>query len=147
MTVSLQRSSDALALNELANDPAIRPFIGGDLAQPLDLTAAVENPLTIVLMGEHGGFLMAWSAPGVFEVHTMILPEGRGEWAAEAAILARDSMFDIYEANMLWTRIEEGMDNVLAYAEKGGMTLCGKADWDLGGGMKTYNILTIQGDN
>lgn len=144
MTVALKRCADSNLVNDLANDPAIRPFIGGDITQPLDLTAAVENPLNIVLMGDHGGFLMAWSAPGVFEVHTMIRPEGRGVWAAEAAALARDSMFDIYGATQLWTRVEEGADNVLAYAERGGMKRWGTAPFDLGGGERNYTILELR---
>lgn len=145
MTVALQRSTDAEFVNALANHASVRPFIGGDISQPLDLTEAVEHPLNVVLMGEHGGFIMAWSAPGVFEVHTMILPEGRGEWAAEAAGLARDTMFDTFGAEKLWTRVEEGADNVIAYAEKGGMTVWGEATFDLGGGPKTYIILEMTG--
>lgn len=144
MTVALQRSFDSDFVNALANDESVRPFIGGDITQPLDFTLALENTLNIALMGEHGGFLMAWSAPGVYEVHTMVRPEGRGEWAAEAAQIARGIMFDAYDATHLWTRVEQGADNVLAYAAKGGMKFWGNADFDLGAGPKSYAILEMR---
>lgn len=146
MTVSLQRSFDPDFVNALANHESVRPFIGGDLSQPLDLSQAVAQPLNVVLMGEHGGFLMVWSCPEAYEVHTMILPEGRGEWAAEAAIAARDAMFDIYGAALLWTRVAEGADNVLAYAEKAGMRRWGSMICDLGGGAHIYTILEMRAE-
>lgn len=81
MTVS--RSFDAAYWNALANDPSIRPFVGGD--QPLDFAEAVANPANVFLQADHGGWFFHPLLPSAYEVHTMFLPEGRGRKHLTAA--------------------------------------------------------------
>lgn len=116
----IRRSFDADTINALVNDPSIRPHVGGDGASFIDLAAAVADKQNIFLMGEHGGFAFTWSAPGTYEVHTFILPDGRGPQALDLAMLARNAMADIYGATHLWTRVHPDAGNVRAFTLKAG---------------------------
>jgi len=116
----LDRSYDADRINLVVNDPAVRPFVGAVDAGDLDLTEAVERPEHWFLMGEHGGFGLIWTAPNVHEVHTFILPSGRGKWAVKAA----EAMIDFARKNgdtMLWTKIPPKLKHVGSYARLMGM--------------------------
>lgn len=73
----ITRTMDATFLNEVANNPEVRPFLGGGL-EPLDLTAKVQDPNNIALLGDDGGWLLQGMMPGVYELHTLFLPAGRG---------------------------------------------------------------------
>lgn len=135
----LTRTMDADAVNRVANDPSVRPFVGGEGV--LDLTAVVRSPLNIVLWGDAGGFVWAWSAPATFEVHTLILPEGRGKWATRAAREAMATMAATYEARHLWTRVRRDLTHVRRFAMAAGLQLCGEAWFDFGDGTRLYDIL------
>jgi hypothetical protein len=140
MSATLERSFGIDAFNALANDPAIRPFVGGDLAKPLDLTSVVDDERNVCLMGKHGGFVLNWTSPGCFEVHTMVRPEGHGKWALEAARLVLDIMGDAYGARQVWTRIKPELHNVRLFAIQAGMKPVGAAVFDIGMGPETYNL-------
>lgn len=136
----IQRSFDADRINDLVNHPSIRPHVGGDPQVPLDLTAVVANHDNIFLLGDHGGFAFTWTAPGTYEVHTFILPEGRGAMALNAALLARSAMNDIYGADHLWTRVHPEAGNVRAFTLKAGFKPAGKQTLDLGAGPVAYDL-------
>jgi hypothetical protein len=74
---------DAAFLNEVANHPEVRPYLGG--SGYLDQAAALANPDTVALQGEHGGFVAIKLEPGLYECHSMFLPSGRG-MPAQAAM-------------------------------------------------------------
>lgn len=122
-------SRDAERINAIVNHPDVRPFIGPGGA--LDLSAAVERPENWFLMGEHGGFGLIWSAPGVHEVHTFILKTGRGQWAREAAA-AVISYAAVRGDYMLWTKIAPEQVNVIAFATGMGM-------WETGQIVETFD--------
>lgn len=138
--VWLQRSFDAEAVNAFVNHPDIRPFIGGDITQPADLSGPVECDKNICLLGEYGGFLGIWTSPDSYEVHTFIVPEGRGPWAARAAQAGIGMMKDGYGARQLWTRVADGRENVSGFARIAGMTPAGEAVWDIGSGPTLFHI-------
>ncbi len=135
----LERSFDSVAINRLANGADIRPFVGGDPAQPLDLSAAVNDPRHVFLMGEHGGFACIWTAPFCYEVHTMIRAEGRGRWGFEAGRAGLEYM-KAYGAKHLWTRVPDAMANVRHYTAAIGFTYCGNEMVDLGIGAQPYRL-------
>ena len=116
----LARTYDAELVNRVANHPAVRPFIGAPDDGDLDFTDAVARPEHWFLFGDHGGFLLQWSAPRVREVHTMILPQGRGMWGAqirkEGIQYARDR-----GTRTLWTKIPPEASHVERFARQGGM--------------------------
>lgn len=136
----LVRSHDAARINAVVNHPEVRPHVGAPDAGDLDVTDLVERPEHWFLMGDHGGFMLSWSAPGVREVHTFVLPEGRGKWAEDA----RSAMLDYARKNgteMLWTKIAEDDRHVIRYARQGGMQFTGDVLETFG---KPYRIYRME---
>lgn len=135
----IERSFDADLFNRFINHPEVRPFIGGDPAAHIDLTAAVANPANVFLEGEHGGFCCSWSAPDTYEIHTLILPEGRGKWGYDLAVAGRRWMAE-FGAKHLWTRVAPEMRSVRAFTRAAGFRPCGQNTIDLGAGPVTYDL-------
>lgn len=135
----IARSYDPKKLNYLVNHESIRPFVGGDITQPLDLSAALENPENVFLANEHGGFFFTWTAPDTYEVHTFILPEGRGQGAVDLALEARDWM-ELHGADHIWTRVPKGRENVRRLTVAAGFSPCGEQVLDLGGGPEAFDL-------
>ena len=135
----LARSYDAAHINAVVNHPDVRAFVGGG-DEELDLTPLVERPEHWFLMDDHGGFLLAWSAPNVREVHTFVLPEGRGQWAADR----RSEMLDYARDNgtkVLWTKIPSEWPHVERFARQGGMRPTDDVLETFG---KPYRIFTME---
>jgi hypothetical protein len=133
----LHPTRDAAAVEEVVNHPDVLPFVGAD--GPLDLSDAVAKPENIFLIGQHGGFALIWSAPGVYEVHTFIAPKGRGKWAYDAAWAMIDAAREA-GAHMLWTRIKPDMGNVAAFARHFGMHPTGQQIETLGHAYDVYKM-------
>lgn len=108
----LSRQESAERVNEIVNDPSIYPWICGPLTEPLDLTTTIESGNYIALVGEYGGFLFWKIAPGLFDAHSAILPEGRGRWTIKAAKSALDWMFG-----------KEGADEIMMVAPQGNLAV------------------------
>lgn len=135
----IERTFDAVRINYLVNHPSVRPHIGGDVTQPLDLAGAVADRQNVFLNGEHGGFACCWSAPETYEVHTFVLPEGRGRWAYELARAGRDWMAT-FGALHLWTRVHPDAANVRRFTLRAGFMPAGHHTLDLGTGPVTYDL-------
>ena len=136
----LTRSHDAAQVNAVVNHPDVRPHVGAPDAGDLDVAELIARPEHWFLMGDYGGFMLGWSAPDVREVHTFILPEGRGKWAADA----RQAMIDYardHGTQMLWTKIAEGDRHVIRYARQGGMQFTGDVLETFG---KPYRIYRME---
>jgi hypothetical protein len=140
MSAVLERSFQSSLVNDLVNRPDIRPFVGGDTSKPLDLSQAIEDENNIALLGDFGGFVMIWCAPGTYEVHTMITEDGRGEWALDAARTGIAILADAYGARHLWTRVKPEARNVRTFTIAAGMKPCGQKVFDIGAGPEAYNI-------
>lgn len=107
------RSFDADFANRLANHPAIRPYV---LAPdgPIDLTERIADSRNVFLAWDRGGFLCVDHGGGMYEVHSMVLREGRG---AETVARAREAiayMFVRTDCMELHTKVPKG--NVAARA-------------------------------
>jgi hypothetical protein len=76
---------DARHANAVANHPDVRPFLGGD--GPIDMSALFSDPYNVAFESEHGAMLLIALGSGVYDVHSMFLPDGQGK---EAADLMRD---------------------------------------------------------
>jgi RimJ/RimL family protein N-acetyltransferase len=135
----ISRTLNRRLMESIANHPEVRPHIGGDPEAPLDLTAFFENDQNIALVGEHGGFLCGWSAPSVYEIHTMVLPEGRGQWAYDLAKAGRNWMEE-FGALHLWTRVHPDAPHVRRFTLKAGFKPAGQNTIDLGDGPVTYDL-------
>jgi hypothetical protein len=135
----LERSFDVDAINAAANRPDVRPFIGPASLGELDFEDAVTDYNNWFLMGEHGGFVLVWSAPGVYEVHVFIATEGRGKWAAQAWVAAREYAAQ-NGAKMLWARIAPAAKFVSMFARRGGMKPTYEMLYTLGSAYDVYKM-------
>ncbi len=79
----LTPETDAIRINRLVNDPSIKPYVCGQISGVLDVTILVNNPKNIFFCGEHGGCGFIWMEEGQYELHSFVLPEGRGRWARD----------------------------------------------------------------
>jgi hypothetical protein len=130
------RTRDADLINGFANHPEIRPFIGG--VGELDLSAATRDP-HFALAGGYGCFVLTWTAPETYEVHTLITPEGRGQWAFA---FARDCIAYMVGqgASHLWTRVHPKHRHTAIFTRKVGFKPCGQVLTSFGEAPEIYNL-------
>ena len=135
----LVRLSDAARLNALANHPKVRPTCGGDGRSALDFSPFVADLRNHAVAWEHGAFLFAWSAPQTFEVHVMVLPEGRGRAAYRKAA---DGIAYMLAQGMerLWARVAKDAHALRHYVAQAGFTRCGEDVLDIGFGPVAYDL-------
>jgi len=94
---------DAPFLNFVANHPEVRPWIGGE--GPLDLGPVLSDAGNVALTFDAGGWVFVRHEAGVYELHTLILPEGRGRRAREAWREAERYIFARTDAREIVTRV------------------------------------------
>lgn len=119
----VERHTDAKRINEILNDPIVRPWVADMGEGVLDISTLVSNPHNFCLMGEHGGFVFVKLMPGLYEVHTQILSSGRGRWARAAAAAASRWMFTRTDAYEVVTRVPAGHIGARAIAQNEQMRL------------------------
>lgn len=129
----IARATDATFINAVVNHPAVRPHVHG-APGPLDLTAVVENPHNLVLTGEHGGMVFVQQVPGVYDIHTQVLPAGRGRWALDMAHACVDWLFSRTNATEVFTRVPVGNLAAKALTMACGAKLEERVWQDLGAG-------------
>lgn len=117
--ITIRRTLDPSFLNEVANHAEVRPWLGGDGAQ-VDLTPLVSNPNNFAFVGDHGGFIAHKQGDGVYEVHSLFRPEGRGEHVLEAAREAQRFMFAATDCTELRTKCPDGNAAALGLCRAGG---------------------------
>jgi hypothetical protein len=121
----LERCRDAGRINAVVNHASVRPFVG-DGTRYLDSADLLSDPdKNIFLMGEHGGFALIETEPKVHEIHTFILPEGRGSWARAAA----QELIDFAAQNgdiRVWTKVPADQKNVELYTRRAGLRPTGE---------------------
>lgn len=116
----ISQAFDANHLNYICNLPEVRPEVAnGD--HYLDCTPQVKNERNILLMGEHGGCLFLYAQPGIYEVHTVVAPSGRGKWTHQMVSECARWMFTRTPAFEIATRIPEGHIGAKAAAQGVGM--------------------------
>jgi hypothetical protein len=112
--VALTRQFTAERINPIINHPSIRPYSGGDGDSYIDWSAKAANHDNVCLVGEHGCVLFVKHQPGIYEFHTSVLPEGRGEWMVEGSKTAFSYLFTHADAFELMTMCPYG--NIAAKA-------------------------------
>lgn len=103
----IKRATTADFINKVVNHPAVRPSIHA-APGPVDLSAVVANPSHVVMEDMYGCMMFFQHVPGLYEIHTMILPEGRGAWAMDFAQQAVEYLFLRTNATEVFTRVPEG---------------------------------------
>lgn len=126
-------------LNALANHPEVRPTCGGDGQSPLDFSQFVSDPKNHAVSWDCGAFLFAWSAPHTYEVHIIVLPEGRGRAAYRMA--RKGIAYIVAEgAERLWARVAKDARGLRHYTAQAGFTPCGFDAIDIGFGQVAYDL-------
>lgn len=111
----ITRATDARFINDVVNHPSVRPFVHAPPG-PLDLSALVANPNNFVLTGKHGGLVFVETVPGLMEIHSQVLPDGRGPWALQFAQQCVEWLFCRTRATEVFTRVPEGNVGAMALA-------------------------------
>lgn len=121
----IKETRDCAFANAVINHPDVKPSLSlGYVDGDLDITPLVENPDNVLYMGEYGGALFHWNAPGVYDVHNFILPQGRGAWGKRACLEIIDAIFE-RGARMIWamTPVENRacrlMNRMLGFTSEG----------------------------
>lgn len=131
----LVRTFDATALNLVANDAAVRPWIGGE--GPVDFTATLSDRsnVALALVSGGGGFLGIRIAPGIYDVHSLFVPDAR-RYTLSAMREALRFMFVDLDARELVTTVPDGNRAAAALTQRAGFTCAGfrAACWPVMGG-------------
>jgi hypothetical protein len=110
---------DAAFLNGVANHEAVRPMLAGK--GEIDMAAALALPDNYGLVCEHGGFLLMPVAEGVYEVHSMFLPNG-GSAPIRAMREAQEWMFTRTDCAVICSKVPAGNHAAKGFAIVGGLT-------------------------
>lgn len=113
----LKRTMDATFLNGIANHSEVRPHLGG--AGPIDLAPMLHDVQNVGLQGEHGGFAVTKLEHGVYECHSLFLPEARGIGTKDAMTDGLRYMFTQTDCIEVVTKCPEG--NKAAFGAARGM--------------------------
>ena len=97
----IRRIFDSSLLNEVINHPDIFPFVMVEDWDAVDMSIFFDSPNNICLMSEGGGFVAAYVDEGIYEVHSLFLPNYRGSYAIRMAKEGIAYMFDIAGAKRL----------------------------------------------
>ena len=108
MLATVERRFDAEFVNRVANHPDVDRWVRGYLIGKLDFSAAAADPRNVFLTGEHGAMIFQRHQPGLYEAHTMVLPEGRGRWTLRFVRACLFWMFTRTDAMEIMTRVPRG---------------------------------------
>lgn len=141
----LEVQQDAKRLNEIVNHPDVLPWVRGASKGPLDLTPAFERGNIVCLLGKHGGLAFTHLQPGLWEVHSQILAEGRGAWALDCVRACLMWMFTRTDAAEVITRCPKGNVAARAMAKAAGLRLqwTNPRGWNVGDDVVPAGIWSI----
>lgn len=110
---SIERHYIAKFVNEVVNHPSVAPHVllTNDAA---DLSSFLSDRRHVALVAKHGAMVYEQLQPGLYEVHTQVLPGGRGEWSKWFILASLHWMFCSTDAVEIVTRVPQG--NVMARA-------------------------------
>jgi hypothetical protein len=113
----IRRTFDPAFLNSVINHPEVRPWVGGEGA--LDVTETINNPSNFALVTDGGGFILIQHEPGIYEVHSQFLPEGRRE-TRRAMRSGFDYMFTRTDCQRVITQVPDNNPAAAALAKAAG---------------------------
>ena len=114
----IERSFDATLLNDVANDPAVRPRLLG--CCPIDYGPIIADPRNFALVTPSGGFVGVSCGSGDYEVHTQFRRGSRN--ARDVAPAAFAFMFERTDCRRLTTKVATANRAARALALAGGFT-------------------------
>lgn len=140
----IRRTLDPAFLNAVANHPEVFPWLGAS-GDEIDIAPLVENPQNIAISAQHGGWILVRLEPGVYELHTMFLPEGRGKAYLSASKEAMRYLFACTDATEILTKCPDNNGAARMAAATAGFKERFRRDgaWIDGSGV-SYQGLTIE---
>ncbi len=138
----IRRTFDATFLNEVANHPEVFPWIGA--VEPVDLGPILSSPRNIGIEASGGGWILTHLEPGIYELHTLFLPEARGSYFAQAKEALR-YVFVETDATEIVTKVPDGNSGARMAAALVGFRERFRREkaWIDGSGV-SYEALTIE---
>ena len=124
----LERTFNAERFDAVMRHPSVMSKVSLGIEELPSSAPLVEDQGNVVLMNEHGGFLFVQFAPDQYDVHTVFLPEGRGQAALDAALEARRLMFETYGARRLVTFVPHDNPAALKLAQAAGFEIDREAE-------------------
>lgn len=99
----IRRETDAALVNAIANHPEVKPTFGYNQG-PTDLAPLFDHPDAYAVLSDGTGAagIFEWSAPGVWQGHSIFLPESRGEYGIAVARAMCRWIFDNLSARLIW---------------------------------------------
>jgi hypothetical protein len=124
MRIEIQASRDVEFMDSVINDPSVYDGISDDASPPIGslsvrgLTKSRDNVFLVPTRNGKriGFFAFIRKAPGLFEVHTNILPGFRGGVAVKAATAAMDWIFKHTDVDVLASYAWSNSPHVHAFA-------------------------------
>lgn len=113
----VHRTFDPSRLNAVANADGVREWLGGEGA--LDVAALIDNTANFALETTGGGFVLQQLEPGVYEVHSLFLPEHRAN-TVEAMSDGLVYMFTRTDCRRIVTMVPDNNKPASALAMRGG---------------------------
>lgn len=122
----IRRETDEELINRIANDPAILPHFDLGRTGALDFLPCILSPDDYIVLsnGEDAAAMFEWSAPGVWEGHTMFLPSCRGRRAVKTGKAMLAWMFE-NGAEMIWGQTPTILRHVRWFNRQIGFSLAG----------------------
>lgn len=138
-------TNDTATVNAIANHPDVRPFLGGE--GPADLGPTMAHPRSLTWLMEGGAFLCVHAGYGIYDVHSLFMPEARRHTRRAMEFAVRE-MFQHLGAVELVTTIPEHNKAASALAKLGGFTFAGFRDraWPVLGGPDTVTWWSLTKD-
>jgi hypothetical protein len=119
--MKITREFKASRINSVLNHPEVRPWVADMSLGIIDISKQVANQNNVLLMGDYGGCFFSKMMDGFYEVHTQVLPEGRGAWAKDFLVAVRHYIFTRTDACEVLTRVPLEHKGAKAAAQSVGM--------------------------
>lgn len=144
-TPTPHRFFDASEINRVCNHEKVRPFLGGDLDTPLDLTGILENTSNIGLTCDGFYAVYVQMVPGHYEIHTMVDPLSPPTDTVAAACATLQYMFTTTNCVEVVTRVPDSNRRARKLAEAAGMVKEFRVSrgWQVSGTVEECDILTL----
>jgi len=152
LNVTVARTFDVHQLNYIARDESIYPHISNDDSPPpeefelYNLNTPSNYFLTIKNNNKLVGFWMLLErSPSIYDVHTCILPEGRGQVASLALPQALKYIFTATPAMLLVTQVPASNPEARKFATWAGFKsiYTSKNSWVKDGAKYDMDVMTL----
>jgi hypothetical protein len=104
----IERVFDPAVVNAVSNHWSIFPSICAGREGPLDWSDQVADKRNVFLAGEFGITIYNLVEDGIYEMHSRVLPEGRGKWSLGFAIASAAWMFSHPWVQTIICRVPRG---------------------------------------